>query len=45
MRISSANVDMYSDRTYSSQSYRSETTQIVSDPILVKMVKLEPKRI
>ncbi len=44
MRISSANVDMYSDRTYSSQSYESETTQIVSDPILVKMVKLEPKK-
>ena len=43
VRISSSNVDMYSDRTYSSQSYESETTQVVTEPNLIRMIKLEPK--
>ncbi|MDE6607397.1 MAG: hypothetical protein K2K54_06555, partial [Lachnospiraceae bacterium] len=44
MRVSSSSVDMYSDRTYSSQSYESETTQVVSESLLVPTIKLEPKK-
>lgn len=43
MRVSSSSVDMYSGRTYSSQSYETETTQVVSGPLLARMIKLEPK--
>lgn len=43
MRISSSSVDMYSDRTYSSQSYESETTQVVSGSLRIPVIKLEPK--
>jgi len=34
---------MYSDRTYSSQSYEAETTRVVSGPLLIPTVRLEPK--
>ncbi len=43
MRISSSNVDMYSERTYSSQSYESETTRIVSGSLRIPVIRLEPK--
>ena len=44
MRISAANVDMYTNRTYSAQSYEEETVQAVSNNIYIPMIKLEPKK-
>lgn len=44
MRISAANVDMYTNRTYFAQSYEEETVQAVSNNIYIPMIKLEPKK-
>lgn len=44
MRISSSNVDMYSSRTYSEESYEEQTVQETSKNVYIPMLKLEPKK-
>lgn len=43
MRISSANVDMYSGRTYSVESYEQETIKEVSKTIHIPIVRMDSK--